>query len=321
MQVKSWRISVFTLAMSFLLLVPSFADIDEIDELHSQLSGKVKVVEEKGYGYSFHFGKWIQNEQTMRASKLIYTPGGLLTDYYIYSTDGSVVNKWTFIYDKNDRLQKVNRYNVQGLIENYELYTYDTLGKLITIDCFNASDICIFKTQFAYDTKGRILERKKSDPSNTLSYKYLYTYEKDGSYNKTCLYYDITKQKLTDKIVYMYDAKEHNTGMIYYSVDDDAIDSRVSIIYDTLGNKIQKSIFNSDGWCEEKITFVYDSSNNVVEENWYNQDGTIKCKNKYKYVYDNNGNWTKKLFSQTTPQFEVDEEQLWEQDEKTITYQ
>ncbi len=53
--------------------------------------------------------------------------------------------------------------------------------------------------------------------------------------------------------------------------------------YDSNGNQIEWSMYNSDGSLESKTIYKYDSNGNIIEESGYYSDGSLLLKSIYKY--------------------------------------
>jgi len=70
---------------------------------------------------------------------------------------------------------------------------------------------------------------------------------------------------------------------------------KIKFEYDSIGNIIEKNLFNSDGSFNNRYTFKYDLKGNELEFRWYNSDGSLKGKEEYIYEYDKKNNWIKKI--------------------------
>jgi hypothetical protein len=81
---------------------------------------------------------------------------------------------------------------------------------------------------------------------------------------------------------------------LFYSPDGEA-GNKSTWKYDNRGNMIEALLYNSDGEAGKKMIFKYDDRCNIIEETTYNSDGSIYEAWNYKYEFDKQGNWIKRI--------------------------
>jgi hypothetical protein len=65
--------------------------------------------------------------------------------------------------------------------------------------------------------------------------------------------------------------------------------------YDSNGHIIEHIIYNSDRSLNHKYISLYDDKGYEIEDSNYKSDGSLDCKTTYKYDYDKNNNWIRKI--------------------------
>ncbi len=140
-------------------------------------------------------------------------------------------------------------------------FTYDKQGNM-TERCEHS----IFgdrKESFEYDDKARLIVHKKYTEKKRLLSKTTYKYDEKGNVIEKCVYEP--DGSLFRKSEYKYDEDSNNTEYRYYKAD---------------GRLLIES------------TYRYDSNNNVILE----KPGVFaNDRHIYAYVYDEKGNWIRKV--------------------------
>ena len=88
-------------------------------------------------------------------------------------------------------------------------------------------------------------------------------------------------------LIYEYDSNGNRIKTSYYDTNG-TLDSYLIYEYDSDGNLIKESCYNSDGTLDYYWICEYDSNGNEIKLSRYNSDGTLDCY--YTYEYDLNGN-------------------------------
>ncbi len=73
------------------------------------------------------------------------------------------------------------------------------------------------------------------------------------------------------------------------------LQKKFTFIYNDKGFKIENYIYSNEDKLEKKNTYIYDSQNNVIEESCFDSVNALLYKTEYKYEYDSQNNWIKKI--------------------------
>lgn len=259
-----------------------------------KLRGKVKsVTESYSYppsSYKLKEGKVFLPNQT-----------GIFTD--IFNNKGNRIKSTL----TRDNLSWVNvfRYDdKENLIEDFEtdaggdfylkiFLSYDSKRNLIgKKECHNYGKDCgLF--QYIYDDENNLIEERDYWKEGSLSWRRLYQYDSNRNKIEELVY--TGDDELRHKYRYQYDKK----GNVTLKMDffEDTIHWRsTQYLYDENKNLIETNIYNMPGnKLKDKIKFNYDKSGNVTEETRYSSDGSVMNKVTYELMYDETGNWEKKV--------------------------
>ena len=75
----------------------------------------------------------------------------------------------------------------------------------------------------------------------------------------------------------------------------DSLDKKTVFTYDDKGNKTAMILYDGDGTILKKNNYSYDKQNNVTEDTWLDKDDNKLEQFTYKYAYDKQLNWTRKI--------------------------
>jgi hypothetical protein len=176
--------------------------------------------------------------------------------------------KYTNKYDdKGNKIEK-SLYNRAGSLDSKETYKYDydDKGNKIKVNIYDAEgDLSLWSVKCTnkYDDKGNLIEQNVYNAVSGI----LYRVE-----------------------TYKYDDKGY---MIEKNIGDKCTNK-----YDDKGNLIEQNVYNVDGTLDDKYTYKYDDKGNEIERNFYNgnADGvSFVIQRTYKYEFDKNKNWIKKI--------------------------
>lgn len=241
----------------------------ENDLLESNLNGKVKSVRETSYKAIDRFGEIqkgdiIDDEILISNYYSLYNNKGNLIDLINYEIDGSIYNKTTITYDKNNRVSEI-------------IWVYDDGNQ----------DKWISK----YDEHGYLIEDKSYNVDGSLYNKYLYINDNNGNLLSTSCY--SADGTMRSKSFNKYDQKDNLTEhKEYNSLGQITFEQQYQ--YDKAGNMVEYIYKRSDYF--KKSISSYDDKNNLIEEIDYSSEGKVKEKRTYSYKYDKKNNWTTKIF-------------------------
>ena len=84
------------------------------------------------------------------------------------------------------------------------------------------------------------------------------------------------------KTISTYDSNGNQVEWSWYD-SDGSLKSKYISTYDTNGNQVESSWYNSDGSLDDKTIYTYDSNGNQVEQTKYDSEGSLKSKYISKY--------------------------------------
>lgn len=205
--------------------------------------------------------------------QLVFDRSGKITERKRIHEDGSLTVEYQFFYDSDKNLIKVisPKYKSSHDNETWNTINYDSKGNISeSIIHKNTSDI-INMYNFRRDS---LLEIKQ--------------YKKDIKNSFSDLYY-------LGKHVFKYDEK----GNLITEEEYDARDSFIRkylFKYDLDGNMIQENRIDDDHNYDYESNYWYDDYGNVVEEKTYDKNCNLESFCRYKYKYDDFGNWIECVF-------------------------
>ena len=103
---------------------------------------------------------------------------------------------------------------------------------------------------------------------------------------------DLNKDNLNGKVKSVSETV-YSTVLKFGEITKGALHYKAIFKYDDNGNRIEGSIYDSNGDFGSKYTFKYDGNGNQIERAEYDTNGNLKIKAIYKY--DVNGNQTEKI--------------------------
>jgi len=239
------------------------------NDLHDyNLKGKVKSVRETSYKAIDRFGE-IQKGDIIDEFSLfsnyyvLYNNRGNILTEIEYDLDGSIDNKSTYSYDKNNRVLEIIWLNNDGSQDRW-ISKYDEHGYLVEDKWYEDDGSLYLKYQYVNDNNGNILSTSCYAADGTLKSKFIKKYDQKNN---------------------LLEHKEYNSlGEIILEQQNR---------YDKSGNRIEKIYKRSDFY--NMSLSSYDDKNNVIEEIDYSSDGKVKEKRTYSYEYDKKNNWTTKI--------------------------
>lgn len=193
---------------------------------------------------------------------LIYNDNRKIKEVNEYSSDGNLIDKIIYKYDEYGKIKQENDYYSDGSIQTKKTYKYDALGKLLG-----------WGTEYHYP--------KGNSPERTYKQEHIIG-ERDETDVKYYVKGNMVEiqynkfQKTTSK----YDSRGNLLEVV-------AIDNWVEYEegYDSLGVKNKPKYYGHT----IKSSFKYDDKNNLIEYK------VPAGKLTYKYNFDKNGNWIKRI--------------------------
>jgi hypothetical protein len=150
------------------------------------------------------------------------------------------------------------------LFDLFYIPEYDENGYITEEIAYDADNELIEKTTFKYDEKGTIIEAYWYNPDGSLKSKYVNECDDAG--------------RVKAQTVYNHDG---------------SVRAKFIVEYDKNGVRTESNGYDFDGRLVEYMR--YDGQKNLVENILYDADGNVSDSFTWKYEYDENDNWTKRI--------------------------
>lgn len=300
-------------------------NIEKNDRTKDKLKGKVKSYTEISYEAKDHFGNIEKGKRKRRLEyeddfQKKYDQYGNLIEYNEYNSDSSLKYKSIYKYEENNKRIEDNTYNPDGSLVRRDIYRYSKTGKRtierstsygktpynstiskyekngnqIEVKYYNKDGIEILFNTYLYDEYGNMTEEKRFVHFNgALSFSNHLNYKYDNQGNQIEWSSYDSSGNLTSKVKSKYDKNK--------IIEEEYSDGEKRIyIYDDRGNQIEMTRdLNNFGLGFVKFFYTYDKYGNKIREEQSqsnNEDYKVwNFANTYEYVYDENGNWIKKV--------------------------
>jgi len=179
-------------------------------------------------------------------------------------------------FDENGNMIESNKYYSDGRLERREIYKFDEIGNKIENNWYNSVGSLELRETYKYDKMRNMIE------SNW--------YYSNG--------------RLGNRSTYKYDEKGNNIEINWYNPDG-SLSYWKTDKYNEKGNRIESNWYTSDSSLYRRV--IYDEKGNEIEK--YNSDGILKSKWTFKYEFDKQGNWVKRIdFEDSIPKFLLERE-------------
>lgn len=214
-----------------------------------------------------------------------YNEKGKCIEEYNYNSTGSLNSKSTHKYNDRGECIETNIYKTDGSLEKKLIFKFDEKGNRIEYNFYNGN-IYDGKVTLKYDSKGNCLEQCNYSPDGSLNQKMIWKYDVKG---KLIEENNSISLKNSDDLELEEVAKIYKNGLT---------NDKTTFVYNEKGNLIEEKQYNSDGSVASKANYKYDYMGNLIEEKWFvYSEGKISDKSTvhYKYNYDTQKNWIKKI--------------------------
>jgi len=240
------------------------------------------------------------------------TVKSIIEVYYIAFKKDGAVKKNNQYADMSDGNKIFKSYNKKGkLLEIIRLNNNDTVKRISYVfqkgylkekKIFGTKNKLLKTVKYIYDTTGKLyLEETYSDKekvsTDTLKYN-------QHGIQKFKIISDAGGKLLMTK-GYNYNI---NGNIIEFSSFNYFTDDYTRITYKyNLQGKITEKITEINDYLNEKITFKYDSNGNITEKTKHDYTGSLVYKKTFKYEFDKDNNWIKKIiYKEGIPQYIVE---------------
>lgn len=254
-----------------LILIGCNNQIKKNDWIKDNLKGRIESYSEFSYEAIERFGKIekIKNNWKNNIQKK-YNEKGNVIELNNYKSEGSLSSMYSYKYNDKENIIELNIYNSDGSLDIKHSYKYDNKGN--NTEEQHTKNGRSWLDTYKYDSKGNIIENKSYNVDGGLIMTRICKYDENGN-------------KIKDSELCIFDKKLSNN---------------YTYKYDKYGNEIEKITYDSDSTLISRWTYKYDNNRNIIEESGflideYEPSGSLSRTLIYKYEFDQQGNWIKKI--------------------------
>ena len=195
---------------------------------------------------------------------------------------------------------------------------FNEQGYFLNISYINASGEEVGSADYTYNTQNELIEEKNYDAEGNFSDKNIYSYDEKRRVNQVI---GVNSDGgLTGSVLTEYDDKMNQQTISSYNVRGKLLRKELRTvnkkgfpletkIYDAENNLInyRKERFNSNGLREKlivyssegtvlmEVSFKYDKHENLLSQEGVDEKGEAFLPVRYEYLFDKQGNWTKRF--------------------------
>jgi len=232
--------------------------------------------------------------------------GNKIEEKDYYTSKGNLKSKVSIKNNSDGKKIEESYFNPQGGLYAKNIFRYDSKGNKIEVIESNSEESPSSKDLFKYNDKGYLIEELHYNSEGNLSTRYTYKYDINNLIESNWYKGD---GKLDMKIINKYDSKGNK-------IEDKTYDSKGNItstetfIYNDNRKIIERKNKDFIDSIYLKYIYKYDSIGNIIEKTLYNLNGVIELKWNYKYEYDKIGNWIKMISLRNDIPFEITERKI-----------
>lgn len=252
------------------------------------IKGDVKTIHRYQYEAIERFGEAEKTTGYLK-EKLTFDKKGNQTEKIEYNSDGTIKQKESWKYNENYQLIE-NKNVYQSNRKLTKKYIYNSRGNLVEKIYYNSDGNQFDKFVYAYNSNGQISE-SNNYRAGVKGMKNIFKYNSNGLLVSKTTY--TSYGTLHSKLTYKYDSNENLTGRSYFDGVTGREEERYVMKYNDEGFETLFELYNRFNEKEGSEFKILDDENNSILRSYKNPE-TVGY-NSYKYTYDNEGNWTKKI--------------------------
>ena len=275
---------VLFLICQFSLFVTSAQNILE-DKYIPDVKGPVKEYSEVSFKYAYEGGDTTYKERSIKR----FDKNGRLIELQEKGPYDEKYNKTVFTYNDSGYLQEIREFQDNGRYNSHYAYEYDKNGNIIKETRY----------YFLYDNR----------PTEIM----LFTYDKNNRLTEIVKRWGFPKINSLWKAGEEFDKERKEHSVYQYDEKGFAIGRRIvrTGLEDLDWPALNGGVFEYKNDTTGRRLFTYrinkDNTKKAIEEFKYNKNGSLQEHKQagfrylYEYVYDQNGNWIKRIQRETEP--------------------
>ncbi|MDD3741825.1 MAG: hypothetical protein PHH30_11350, partial [Bacteroidales bacterium] len=184
--------------------------------------------------------------------------------------------------------------NFNSLAERTKM-TFNDTGLITVLERYGSADLLIYWDEYKYDNNGFLIKTFSYKNDSVLRDKKLNKYDKKGIITKQMIY-DEKGQRIANSF-YKTDEQGRVVEMEQFSAKGHNPLLYVTKKYDIDGNLVEMfQSIDKDG-NGERYVYLYDSDNLNTGMDHFNEFGDLVESLRYKYTFDENGNWVQRTIT------------------------
>lgn len=274
-----------------LMLLSLYVYSQDLSGPKLNVKGKVKSITEVSYDAYENDGQ-IRKGESVRSdfeSSYKFDIKNNIIEENLIDVNGTHF-KNTYKYDQYNNVIEQKQYdaNLKLTYAYTVVIKYDSNGNIIEFQRYGQSDNDNWFARLKINERGKWVELFMHFPSNIKrDWKEVRIYDELGN-NVAQHYYDGVGN-YNWSFFYNYD----ESGFLFEEKSKGLAMNNYLKRYDKKGNNIELVLYKEDGSIAGKTIMEYDKRSNIVMEVFFDERGSNEI-TEYRYLYDYNGNWTRK---------------------------
>lgn len=217
----------------------------------------------------------------------------LSCEYKMYKVNDKILSvsptyHWLCKYNPNQSVNEIIFYKNDKTQSN-AVYEYNSTGQLESVETLLQDGKIDKATLYIYDEQGHLSDEKKFNGLNNLESQFTYIYNNNILTNKITHLVTINQ---TIKETYKYNPQQ----LLSETVKEQANGSvnRETFFYDDQAQLLKKTTYNAQNEVFTTVLYEYNTQGDKINLFHFDADHKLTTDEFYEYMYDAEGNWTKK---------------------------
>ena len=255
------------------------------DAKNDNLFGRIKTIQTIEYTASMGENGIEKGEKISSLFKQ-YNPAGYLLESSEHNSDGSMMQKEIFTYDKkNNRILELS-YTEDDKVDQRVEIKYDAMNFPLKILTKDEKGKTFQKTIYQYNERGEIVQQNGYDYRGKLTEKSYYTYDNRGNLIQYVGYGEFDNRKIS----YQYNANNEITESIILNIKNVFIE-KIIHTYSDSPKSVKKTYLDINSKPLKSESYTYDINENLLEMTLADEHANITEKHIFTYQYDDQKNW------------------------------
>ena len=215
-----------------------------------------------------------------------YNQAGFLLESSEYNSDGSLMQKEVFEYDKRNNRIKEFLFSDDDKIDQYTEVKYNTLRLPIKMFIKDEKGRTFQKNTYQYNEKSELTRLTGYDERGKMAERSYYSYDSKGNLILYTGYGEYDNRKIS----YQYNSENKVTESLTLDLKGNFAE-KIIYQYDKIQNSIKKTYLDKDNKPLKSELCIYDKYENLLEITLFDANGVITENHFFSYKYDSVNNW------------------------------